>query len=404
MKRLRDLPAPDEVEARRRTWRLAEAAFEERRSEPAAPERRRLAGLPRAALVAAGVAALLAVAVTPPGSAVADWLGDAVRFVVDEDRPPARASGVEELPGGGRVLVAAIPRDGGATEAWIAGGGERRRLVAGAHEVTWSPHARFVAAAAGQELFAVDLEGRRRWTLPTSAPVETVEWSPDGFRVAYVARDELRVVAGDGTGDRRVAGPTPAESRTRSSPRFWSLAWRPHATAHVLAFVKRDSLFLADLDQRRVLWRVTARDHPTLAFSPGGERLLLAGGDGIRILRTRDGRTLARLPGRGRMLLGGATWDRTGHRFAVVHETARRNELLLGRRDGDRIRLRRLFTGESLDLVGFSPDNRWLLVDWAESGSWLFLPVAGGRPRQLANVAGRFDAGEVRALGWCCPP
>lgn len=403
MTELRDLPGPEEVEAKRRAWRVAEAAFEERREAAPAPPRR-FAGLRRPALVAAGAAAIVAIGLTPPGSAVADWLGDAVRFVVDDDRPATRAAGVDELPGGGRVLVSAIPREGGSAETWIAGGGDRRRLLAGAHEVTWSPHARFVAVASGEELFAVDLEGRRRWTLATSAPVETVEWSPDGFRVAYVARDELRVVAGDGTGDRRVAGPTPAERGTRSSPRFWSLAWRPGTAAHVLAFVKRDSLFLADLDQRRVLWRVTARDHPTLAFSPGGDRLLLAGGDGIRILRTRDGRTLARLPGRGRMLLGGATWDRTGHRFAVVHETSRRNELLLGRRDGDRIRLRRLFTGEDLDLVGFSPDNRWLLVGWAESGSWLFLPVAGGRPRQLANVARRFDAREVRALGWCCPP
>jgi hypothetical protein len=66
--------------------------------------------------------------------------------------------------------------------------------------------------------------------------------------------------------------------------------------------------------------------------------------------------------------------------------------------------VRRVFSAGALDLVGFSPDNRWLLVDWSESDSWLFLPVGSERPRQLTRVAGRVDARTVKPLEWCCRP
>ncbi|MDQ3739356.1 MAG: hypothetical protein M3389_00300, partial [Actinomycetota bacterium] len=256
----------------------------------------------------------------------------------------------------------------------------------------WSPHARFVGAARRNEVFALDLQGRRRWTIPTSAPVEGVKWSPDGFRVAYTTRDELRVVAGDGTGDRRVA----AGDTGRASV-FGSFAWRPGVREHVLAFVKRDSIFLADLDARRVLWRMTARDHPGLAFSPRGDRLLLTGLGGIRVVRASDGKVLHRTRSRGQP--SDATWDRTGRRIALVRKTATGDEVKLGTPR----RLRTIFAARDLRLVGFSPDNRWLLVDWIESGSWLFLPVEGGRPRQLSAVARRFEARNVTPQAWSPP-
>ncbi|HEV2814732.1 MAG TPA: hypothetical protein VGW10_15865, partial [Solirubrobacteraceae bacterium] len=333
----------------------------------------------------------------PPGSAVAGWLGDAVKSVVD-DETPARASGLEELPGGGRILALATPDEGGPLAPWIAGEGGHHRLVGHVDRATWSPHGRFVAASRDSELFALDLQGARRWSIAAPGRVHDVRWSPDGFRVAYTAGSELRLVAGDGTGDRQVATMLPGEP-----PDFGAFAWRP-GRGHVLAFVKRRSLFLADLDQRRVLWRVTVRDRPTLDFAPRGGRLLLSGRDGIRVLRARDGRTLQRVPQAAGTNLVDAVWDRTGRRFAAVRKDATRAEVLVGRPDGRTIRLRRRFAAGELNLVGFSPDNRWLLVDWTESGAWLFLPTDGGRPRQLTGVARRFGALDVQPQAWCCPP
>jgi dipeptidyl aminopeptidase/acylaminoacyl peptidase len=383
VKELRDLRAPGEDGARRRAWELTAAAAAERAAPR--PRRRR-----RAAPLLAGAAATAALlAITPAGAAVTDWVGETVRAVVDADRPPARASGLEELPGGGRLLVLAAPRDG-APAAWIAGGGDHRRVAGAAAAATWSPHGRFVAVARHGELLAVDPRGDRRWSIPTPRPVREVRWSPDGFRVAYTAGAELRVVAGDGTGDRRVAAMRPGEPSA-----FGDLEWRPGGAAHVLAFVKRRSLFLADLDRRRVLWRVSVGDRPAIAFAPRGDRLLLTGRDGVRVLRARDGRTLRRRRGAG---FGEAAWHPSGRRFAVVRRTAARAELLVG---GPR-RLRRVFAAGDLALAGFSPDGRWLLVDWTETGTWLFLPVDGGRPRQLTGVAGRFGARAVAIRGWCC--
>jgi hypothetical protein len=384
--RLRTLRAPGEADAERRAWEVARAAAPAPRA--ASPRRRPVLAL-------AATAALLIAALTPPGSAVADWVGDAVRSVVGDDRPPARASGLGELPGGGRVLVLAAPRDGGPPVPWIAGDGAHRRLAGAVSYATWSPSGRFVALARESELFAVDLRGRRRWSIPTPGTVDDAEWSPDGFRVAYTAGSELRLVAGDGTGDRRVA--------FRNHPRpFTSLAWRP-GPGHVLAFADRRTLSVADTDARRVLWRVKAPGGAGLAFTPDGKRLLVIGRDELRILAADDGRTLQRRRHRPYAdNLVDLAWDRDGRRFAVVSRRPATAELLVGRPRGRTIRLRRLFAAGDLGLAGFSPDNRWLLVDWIENDSWLFLPIDGGRPRQLAGVRRRFDAAEVRPQAWCC--
>ncbi len=389
MNELRDVRAPGESDARRRAWGTASAAFDERpRAQAPRPWR-------RAALAAAAVAALLVGALSPPGDAVADWVGDTVRSVVREDRAPPRATGLDELPGGGRLLVLATPRGGTGTERWIVGDGPPRRLSGSVERATWSPQARFVAAAAGSELVALDLRGRRRWSLRASAPVEEVRWSPDGFRVAYRTESELRVVAGDGTGDRRVAA-----MEAGGPPAFGDIAWRP-GREHVLAFTKRRSLFLADLDRRRVLWRVTVEDSPVVRFAPRGDRLLLAGAAGIRILSARDGRVLHRVARRRGTNLVAAAWSPAGGRIAVVRRTDDRADVLVGHPRG---RLRSVFGARDLALVGFSPDGRWLLVHWGETRSWLFLPVAGGRARQVTGLEGRLRAESVVPQAWCCPP
>ena len=385
--RVRSLRAPGEDDAQRRAWEVAAAAHAARPA-PRAPSRRPLA------LALAATAALLLAAVTPPGSAVADWVGDTVKAFVGEDGPPKPAKGLERLPGGGRVLVVTD-----VAEAWIAGEGAHRRLGRSVTDAAWSPGGRFVALGRRSELVAVDREGRRRWTVPTAAEVWGPVWSPDGFRVAYLTGGEVRLVAGDGTGDRRVAVREP----TKHGLPFVGLAWRP-GPRHVLAFSDRRTVFVADTDQRRVLWRAPVRGGAALAFSPDGRRLLVVGRNAIRVLDAEDGETLQRRRTGGSARLAEPVWDRSGGSFALVRRGRDTSEILVGRPAGRAIRLRRLFVGGDLELGGYSPDNRWLLVHWLENDSWLFLPLTGGRPRQVAGVQRRFRGFEPSVREWCCGP
>jgi hypothetical protein len=68
---------------------------------------------------------------------------------------------------------------------------------------------------------------------------------------------------------------------------------------------------------------------------------------------------------------------------------------------------RRLFAAGTLGSIAFSPRGDWLLVDWRETGRWLFLPVGGRpgrRPRQITGVGRRFGTRAAAPAGWCCPP
>jgi len=455
--RLRDLPAPGEGSARRRAWELAAAELAERPSR----RRRRLPGI----AVGAGVVVLAAAIITPPGSAVADWVEERVRAVVDDKpTPPPRAAALERLPGGGRILVlAGEPRDlaGGGVPLtgapWIAGDAGRRRLLGAVNEATWSPRGRFVVATRGSELIAVDLRGRRRWSVTAPATVHAPSWSADGFRVAYVTGGTLRVVAGDGHDDRLITGPldargapmgddasgagaagsasgsagadatgdesasageraTDAPSRGDSASGDQSAptarasgvlavapAWRP-GRGHVLAFARRDRVVLLDADTGTVLWR---RPHggplTTLAFSPGGDRLLVAGPSSLRLLDGVDGRVLREIRPPHGFVFEHAAWSRDGRELAVVRRRAWREELVrLSTATGDVGPL--AFTARDLGPPLYSPDGRWLMVDWRDTDSWLFLSLTGGRPRLVSEAAERFGGGAATPAGWCCPP
>ena len=197
--------ATEDPAARERSWRVVRAAY-----AGYAPRRRRrpwpalVAAVALSVVVAAGAAAAAA-----PRSDVGRW----VRDVLGAGEPGARPV-LARLPGGGRLLVRA------GDSAWVvAPDGSKRRL--GAYDgASWSPHGRFVVAWRGHELAALDPRGRVRWSLARSRePVTAARWAPvDGFRIAYLAGSALRVVNGDGTGDRRHG--------TRRRPRGAGLAPR----------------------------------------------------------------------------------------------------------------------------------------------------------------------------------
>ena len=368
--------APGEAEAQQRAWRVAAAAL------PAAGRAPGAAAPQGAALVAlAATLALLAAAVTPPGSAVADWVGDAVKSVVDDDPPPRAAHGLDDLPGGGRLLVVA---DG--TVADRPG-----PQVVGADRATWSPRGLFVAAARGNELLAVDPEGELRWRLAAPATVERLAWSPDGFRIAYATPTQMRLVAGDGTGDRVV---TQRVVRDGASA-FGGIAWRPGTDEHVLAYTDRRHVWVVEhRPPHRALEREGARTAGTSRSPP-----------------TADGSSSSTTPGSAcsaprRAAPRGAP-PRAASPTPRGCRTAAATSSSSGRRGQAEViakgpRTRRLFAAGALRLGGVSPDGRWLLVDWTETRTWLFVPLDGGRARQLTAVPKRYERRSVTPQGWCC--
>ena len=204
---LRRVEPPDADAAAARAWASVEAAL----AAPA-PQRTRAWGWRR--VVPALAVALLAVAValTPPGEALADWLRRAVEPA--PRAPPRRPVPPVAFPGGGALLV----RSGEAL--WIVDDRGRRTRLGRWTDAAWSPRGRFVAAVRGRELAALDRRGAVRWRLERPFPLSQPAWSSgDGQRIAYRSLDGLRVVAGDGTGDRLLAGPLgpagPAGGRAR---------------------------------------------------------------------------------------------------------------------------------------------------------------------------------------------
>lgn len=377
--------------ARQRSWRVVRAAFAEHEPHRRRRRRRWVALAVAAALVPA--AAVGGAAASAPHGAVGKW----VRGVLGAGEQRAQPALVR-VPGGGRLLVEA--GDG----AWVVStDGTKRRL--GAYSgASWSPRGLFVIAWRGRELSALDPGGRVRWSLARPERVRLARWGPvDGFRIAYLAGPELRIVNGDGTGDRRY-GP----ARPDVAP-----AWRPDNT-HVLAYLDRsDRVNAVAVDSRQRLWRSSRVPGSTrLAWSPSGRRLLVT---------TR--RRLVLFDGLGRRLVsraisGGvvedAEWAPRGGRVVVVRHSAASGRSEVALLDPGRgLRGRVLFTGPGrFRPLAWSPTGGRLLIGWPDADQWLFLrPAGGGRLTAVANIARQFAPGATRpgfprSVQWCCtePP
>ena len=373
-------PAPGEAAARERARLRIVAEFEQR---PVAVARR-----PRGRLVAALAAAALALiaALSPPGDAVADWVRSAVGL-----RPQTPAGGVpaaDRLPSGGRLLVTS----GGS--AWIVEASGKRRRLGAWTGASWSPHGRFAVVWRDRRLAAVDRRGNVRWSLRSPRPVTNALWSPSGFRVAYRSGQDLRVVAGDGTGDRLLDPGT-----------FRALAWRPGA-AHVLAFVSGAHVDIVDVDSGRRLARIRLPHVPhEIAWSADGRRLIV---NLHRSLAVYDasGRRSGRIWMPGRQSATTFVPARSGSLVAVARRSGASSEVaLMGPGARDRV----LFRGDGrFTRLRFSPSGRWLLAAWPPADQWVFLrPGATGARRVLAapGVTRRIGSpGFPQLSGWCCPP
>jgi hypothetical protein len=364
-------PAPGERDAQERSWHVVRAAWAERGRDGAARSRT-LRPWPIVAFAAA--IAVLAAVLSPPGRAVLGSLRDAVRADRDE---------LTSLPSGGRLLVQ------GPGGAWVVHSDGSKRYLARYLDAAWSPHGIYVAAARGNELVAMEPDGDVHWKLARPQPVGGPQWSWEGYRIAYLSGHALRVVNGDGTGDHEVTPNTVGAG-------IPAMAWRPGT--HQLAYRNaRNVLVLLDADRSRILWRHATRGVEQLAWSDDGRRLLLVS-DPSRVLDAR-GRTIATLPA----LRAPAAFEPRSHALAAVVRGG------IAVYDGARYERRRtVFTATGgFNGLAWSPDARWLLVDWASADEWVFIRSAAVRRiRTIPNISGIFGAGPeagVTLAGWCCP-
>ncbi len=385
--RVRDHRAPDEEAAEQRAWQVVQGAFAEHEHEPM-PRRLR-----RGLVAAAASLTLLGAAFTPPGQAVADWVHDAVT----PGREHARQA-LTSLPAEGRLLV--VSKHG----PWIVQRDGSKRLLGDYDDASWSPGGLFVIATRGRELVALDPKGRVRWSIARPGLARDPRWSPDGFRVAYRSGNDLRVVAGDGTGDRliadRVGGVAPA--------------WRPNAN-HELSYVERDGrVRRVQTDTGNLASRSVPGPVPSeLAWSADGNRLLALAPREWRLLDARGHAVRAdTLDGDAHILA--AAFSPVGDTFALVSysTSVNRSRLELVKPGAS---VQPLFSGAGRfgELV-WAPDGRWLLAAWQDADQWLFIrtDAAGGgeieRLRAVANISRQFDPGaadgsDFPALRtWCC--
>lgn len=389
-KELERIEVPGEHEARERSWTVVQAAFAEREPQP-----RRRSWKPAAALALALVA--VAGLLSPPGRAVLDELRDAVG--VESTRPLT-------LPADGRLLVVSAERGG----VWIVRrDGSRRRL--GAYEdAVWSPFGRYIVATTRSRIVALDGEGQERWSLPARRP----SWPRWGgtrtdTRVAYVAGSTLRVVAGDGRGGRTLA------QRVNTPP-----AWRPGA-GHVLAYAQPGALRVVAAETGRELWG-RSRVEPLFAllWSADGERLATLSNVAVAIYDGTSGALVRRIAFAKPSFPAGETtgfpvsaaFAPSGHDLAVVvrsEQGGRRSRVLLLRGAAARGPTGIFLGAGVIGDVAWSPDGRWLLVDWRGADQWVFLRMPRvGRAIAVSGIAARFPRPDGKGPllwldgRWCC--
>ena len=359
--------APHEREAEERAWQVVRAAYAER--EPVAWPRKHL----RPLVAAAVVGAIVAAALSPPGRSVVHSLREAVG--VEQAKP-----GLFSLPTRGELLVTS--REG----LWLVHPDGSKRLLGRYRDAAFSPHGLFIAATRANQLVALDPKGGVRWTLARPAP-RLPAWTGSRVdtRIAYVSGGQLRIVAGDGSGDRAVG---------RAS--VVAPAWRPGTRA--LAYADGRSAVVYDTDTGAVLIRTPPLPEPVrkVAWSTDGKRLLVFSPHRTNVYEGR------------RVVQGDdpsdATFDNDAAFIGRTRDVAAIRQAGIG---SNVFRLRggpggQFFSGTGvLRQLAWSPDGRWLLVTWPTANQWVFVRT---KPRRIVGVS-RITQQFGRAAtiqGWCC--
>lgn len=384
---LQRLRAPDEDGAQVRAWELVSSTYRARARRVHAVRRARRWTL---ALGPAAAAAVLAVALTPAGATVSRVISDAVA------PPPAHPA--LSLPTSGKLLVS----DAGGT--WIVAPDGTRSKVGRWRDASWSPHARYVVVASRNRLAAVTQGGAVEWELSRPAVSDPSWYAPSGYRVAYRSGRSLRVVAGDGTGDHLLA--------TEVSP--VAPVWRP-GHPYQLAYIRNGRVVLRGADSGRVFWTQPAESAIKLEWSANGSRLLLLTRREARVL-SASGQTQTTIRLGGTNPLVGGSMSPDGRTLALVRQQGVQIAHLAAGVGAHGSVLSSLLPGTGIHDATWSPDSRWLLINWPTANEWVFV-ATGHKPylKATSGIAQRFGQSaasrpshraakmELPELdGWCC--
>ena len=226
-----------------------------------------------------------------------------------------------------------------------------------------------------EELAAVTpSDGTVRWSLGRP-DVSLPRWggTRTDTRISYFSGGSLRVVAGDGTGDRLLA-----RRVTRVAP-----VWQPER--HVVAFVARSGVVVVrNVDSGAVVVR-----HPvagvvrSLAWSADGARLAVATSRGVHVF----GRKAVTLPLRDVRVVAFARSDE----LALLTPQA----LLVYGPEGMQTVLR---VQTRLAGVAWSPDGRWLVTSLPRADQWVF--VGRGRVLAVSHITRQFGGAAPSLDGW----
>jgi hypothetical protein len=350
---------PGDSAAEERAWSVVRAAYTERDRGPTRRAVQRRVVLAMAALVVACAAAAL----SPPGRAVVNAVR---RSIGIENATPA----LFRLPSSGRLLVSG----GGGT--WIVSADGSKRRLGSWPAASWSPHGLYVVAWSTDELVAVEPKhGSIHWSLARPR-ISRVRWGGSRIdtRIAYLSGRALRVVAGDGTGDRLLA-----RSVASVAP-----AWQPEQ--HVLAYVAgRRSVVVRNTDTGRMLAvRRVGGVARALAWSPDGRRLAVVTAAGVDVFATGRVERIAR---RG---VRDAAFAADG---SLALLTAR--AVLVDGADGLVTVLR---VPARLEGLAWSPSSRWLVTSLPGADQWIFV----GRHHLLAvaHIARQLGGAAPALDGW----
>jgi hypothetical protein len=377
---------PREADAERRAWHVVSAAHAAR-----APVRTHRRG---ARLVIAAAAAVLAaaLALTPAGAKMGNWIDD----VVSPAPRSTRAS--LSLPAPGRLLVVA---DG---NAWLVHEDGARRRLGEFSDATWSPGGLFVAAVRGNELVALDPQGNERWTRPAAGHVSVPRWSTDGYRVAYRSGSDLRIARGDNAVDSLLA-----HGVGRTPP-----AWQPlpAPAEQVLAFAVGARVRIVEVDTGRVLGQTPPGPAPReIWWAEGGRRLVTVSSGSVRV-HGPHGRLLRTLALPAGSTAAGSALAPGGRRLAIIARALGRepaSTLLMLRLDRA-APPRPLFSARgAFEGLSWSIDGSLLVVGLPAADQWLFVPPAGSvRLESVRRIRETFGGGRAprrgafpRPAGWC---
>jgi len=256
---LERIEIPGEQDARERSWAVVSAAFAQREPQPRRRSWKPAAVVSLAVVVMAGL-------LSQPGRAVLDQIREVVG--IDGSAPALFA-----LPAPGRLLVTA---DSG---VWVVDADGSKRLLGDYREASWSPFGRFVVAARQNELVALEPDGTVRWSL-ARPDVRLPRWggTRSDTRIAYFTRGDLRVVGGDGKGDRLLD----AGAALRAP------VWRP---GNVLVYEQRGDVARGvDIDTGAAV-KLPARllERPAATVSPDGRWTVVGWADADQLVFTRLG-------------------------------------------------------------------------------------------------------------------